>query len=206
MGGTFAKLIPRNSVVPCRTTETFSTGIGGQTKINIRVFQGERAMVADNKLLGDFTLEGIPPEPRGVPKNNVTFDIDANSIVHVSTTDQKSGKARKITIKDQGGLSEDDVFDMIEDAEEHAKDDEKERILVEKKQDYEHYVANAEARLAESHTMLPDELVSDIKSVLQTLKDDLKTNNARKMNSTFLKAKKLTEKMQEIVHDQVSQQ
>ena len=204
MGGVFAKLIPRNTVVPCRRTETFSTGVDGQTRVNIRVFQGERELVAGNKLLGDFTLEGIPPKPRGVPKINVSFEIDANSIVHVSAEDEESGKEQQITIKQHGGLSQDEIAKMIKDAEDHAQDDERLRALLERKQDYENYIINAGKQIDEHRSILSADLVDSIQKELNILQEQMKGDDERAMNKTFLRAKKLTEKMQKIIHDAVT--
>ena len=204
MGGVFARLIPRNTVVPCRRTEQFSTGVDGQTKVNIRVFQGERELVSGNKLLGDFTLEGIPPLPRGVPKINVSFEIDANSIVHVSAEDEATGKEQKITIKQHGGLSQDEIARMIADAQAHAKDDEKLRALLERKQDYENYIINARKQIDEFRHLLTEELINDINKELSTLEEQMKGDDERTMNNTFLRAKKLTEQMQKIIHDAVT--
>jgi molecular chaperone DnaK len=116
MGGIFARLIPRNSVVPCRAVETFSTAVDGQTQVQIRVFQGERELVSGNKLLGDFTLEGITPLPKGVPRISVVLEVDANAILHVKAFEKHSGKVREITITQSGGLSGEEMLRMIEEA------------------------------------------------------------------------------------------
>lgn len=205
MGGVFARLIPRNTVVPCRRAETFSTGVDGQTRVNIRVFQGERELVSGNKLLGDFTLEGIPPKPRGVPKIKVTFEIDANSIVHVSAEDEESGKEQQITIKQHGGLSQEEIAKMIKDAEVHAQEDENLRALLERKQDYDNYIFNAEKQISEHDKVLPADLVASIRKELNTLQQQMKDGeDMNKMNKTFLRAKKLTDKMRKIIHDAVT--
>ena len=109
LGGVMAKMIPRNSTIPIKKSETFSTAADNQTTVSIRVFQGEREMVGDNKLLGQFDLSGIPPSPRGVPQIEVTFDIDANGIVHVNARDKSTGREQKVTIQSSGGLSKDEI-------------------------------------------------------------------------------------------------
>jgi molecular chaperone DnaK len=123
LGGVFTRLIDRNTTVPTRKSQTFSTAEDSQQAVTIRVFQGEREMAADNKLLGQFDLMGIPPAPRGVPQIEVTFDIDANGIVNVSAKDKATGKEQQIRIQASGGLSDDDIEQMVKDAEAHAEDD-----------------------------------------------------------------------------------
>lgn len=202
MGGIFAKLIPRNTVVPCKTSETFSTAIDGQTKVNIKVYQGEREMVSGNKLLGDFTLEGIPPMPRGVPKIKVQFEIDANSIVHVSATELNSGKETEIKIKEHGGLSQDQIASMIKDAEKHHLDDVKQRLLVEKRFDMENYILNANRRCAEYQNILPKDLVDNLTKELKELQSILQTERDAVLNRKFNACKKLTDQMQKIIHEE----
>jgi molecular chaperone DnaK len=131
LGGVFTRLIDRNTTIPTRKSQVFSTAEDGQTAVTIRVFQGEREMAADNKLLGQFDLLGIPPAPRGMPQIEVTFDIDANGIVNVSAKDKATGKEQAIRIQASGGLSDADIKRMMSDAEAHAAEDKKKRELVE---------------------------------------------------------------------------
>ena len=125
LGGVFTRLIDRNTTIPTKKSQVFSTAEDGQTAVTIRVFQGEREMAADNKMLGQFDLVGIPPAPRGVPQIEVTFDIDANGIVNVSAKDKGTGKEQQIRIQASGGLSEADIEKMVKDAETHAEEDKK---------------------------------------------------------------------------------
>ena len=206
VGGIFAKLIPRNTVVPCKTSEIFSTSVDGQTKVNIKVYQGEREMVKGNKLLGDFTLEGIPPMPKGIPKIKVQFEIDANSIVHVSATELNSGKEHEIQIKQNGGLSQDQIEQMIKDAEKHHLDDVKLRLIAEKRFDMQTFISNAERRLSEYKNIIPMELANDIKKEMEELQSILPTARDAELNRKFNKVKKLTDKMQKIIHDENQKQ
>lgn len=129
LGGVFTRMIPRNTTIPTKKTQTYSTASDNQTVVSIRVFQGEREMAADNKMLGQFDLSGIPPSPRGVPQIDVTFDIDANGIVHVSAKDKGTNRDHSITIQSSGGLSESEIQDMINKAEKYKEEDKKRRVL-----------------------------------------------------------------------------
>merc|ERR1711972_1307833 len=131
LGGIFTRLIEKNTAIPTKKSEVFSTAVDNQSQVGIKVFQGEREMAADNKLLGTFDLVGIPPAPRGRPQIEVTFDIDANGIVQVSAKDKGTGKEQKIQIQTSGGLSKDDINRMQEEAEKFAEEDKKKRETVE---------------------------------------------------------------------------
>ncbi|MFO1184729.1 MAG: molecular chaperone DnaK [Bauldia sp.] len=149
LGGVFTRLIDRNTTIPTKKGQTFSTAEDGQNAVTIRVFQGEREMAADNKLLGQFDLVGIPPAPRGVPQIEVTFDIDANGIVNVSARDKGTGKEQQIRIQASGGLSEAEVQKMVRDAEQHAQEDKKRRALVDAKNQAEGLIHTTEKTLSE---------------------------------------------------------
>ncbi len=150
LGGVFTRLIDRNTTIPTKKSQTFSTAEDGQNAVTIRVSQGEREMAADNKLLGQFDLVGIPPAPRGVPQIEVTFDIDANGIVHVSAKDKATSKEQSIRIQASGGLSDSEIDRMVKDAESHAADDKKKRELVEAKNHAEALVHATEKQLSEN--------------------------------------------------------
>merc|ERR1711942_661223 len=131
LGGVFTKLINRNTTIPTKKSQVFSTAADGQTQTEIKVYQGEREMASDNKILGQFTLVGIPPAPRGVPQIEVTFDIDANGIVNVSARDKGTGREQQIVIQSSGGLSKDDIENMVKNAEKYAEEDKKKKAIVE---------------------------------------------------------------------------
>jgi molecular chaperone DnaK len=174
LGGVFTRLIERNTTIPAKKSQVFSTADDNQQAVTIRVFQGEREMAADNKLLGQFDLVGIPPAPRGVPQIEVTFDIDANGIVNVSAKDKGTGKQQQIRIQASGGLSEADIQKMVREAEAHAAEDKKRRALVEARNQAESLSHATEKSLAEHG----DKLAAADKATIETALADLKSASA----------------------------
>ncbi len=178
LGGVFTRLIDRNTTIPARKSQTFSTAEDNQQAVTIRVFQGEREMAADNKLLGQFDLMGIPSAPRGVPQIEVTFDIDANGIVNVSAKDKATGKEQQIRIQASGGLSDDDIDQMVKDAEAHADEDEKKRELVDARNQADSLIHTTEKTLSEHEDKVDAADKENIQAKVQELKDVLESEDA----------------------------
>ena len=174
LGGVFTRLIDRNTTIPTKKSQVFSTAEDGQTAVTIRVFQGEREMAADNKMLGQFDLVGIPPAPRGVPQVEVTFDIDANGIVNVSAKDKGTGKEQQIRIQASGGLSEADIEKMVKDAESHAEEDKKRKAAVEAKNHAEALIHSTEKAVAEHGSKVGEGERKAIENAIADLKEALK--------------------------------
>ncbi|SLN32965.1 molecular chaperone DnaK [Roseisalinus antarcticus] len=183
LGGVFTRLIDRNTTIPTKKSQIFSTAEDHQNAVTIRVFQGEREMASDNKMLGQFNLEDIPPAPRGMPQIEVTFDIDANGIVSVSAKDKGTGKEQNITIQASGGLSDDEIDQMVKDAEANAEADKDRRSLVEAKNQAESLIHSTEKSLEEHGDKVDPTTVEAIELAIAALKDELESENAEKIKS-----------------------
>ncbi|MDB5689769.1 MAG: chaperone protein DnaK, partial [Sphingomonas bacterium] len=170
LGGVFTRMIDRNTTIPTKKSQTYSTADDNQNAVTIRVFQGEREMAADNKMLGQFDLIGIPPAPRGVPQIEVTFDIDANGIVNVHAKDKGTGKEQQIKIQASGGLSDADIDQMVRDAEKFAEDDKKRREAAEAKNNAESLIHTTERQLQEHGDKVDAGLKTEIETAIAEAK------------------------------------
>lgn len=185
LGGVFTKLIARNTTIPVKKSEIFSTAADNQPSVEIHVLQGEREMASANKTIGVFHLDGIPQAPRGVPQIEVTFDIDANGILNVSAKDLGTGKEQKITITSSSGLSEEQIKQMVNDAEAHAEEDKKQREKVDTKNQAESVVYQTEKQLQESGDKIPVDIKSKVESGIAKLKDAIKSDDTDQMKSAL---------------------
>ena len=199
LGGVMTKMIQKNTTIPTKFSQIFSTAEDNQPAVTIKVYQGEREMAAGNKALGEFNLEGIPASPRGMPQIEVTFDIDANGILHVSAKDKATGKENKITIKANSGLSEDEIQRMIKDAEVNAAEDHKVRELTEARNQGDALVHTTKKSMEEYGDKLDapakESIESAIKDLEESLKGDDKADIDSKMSALSAAAQKLGEKM-----------
>ncbi len=199
LGGVFTRMIDRNTTIPTKRSQVFSTADDNQSAVTIRVFQGEREMAADNKMLGQFDLVGIPPAPRGVPQIEVTFDIDANGIVNVSAKDKGTGKEQQIRIQASGGLSDDDIDKMVKEAESFAEEDKKRRAGAEAKNNAESLIHSTERQLAEHGDKVDPAVKSEIENALAEAKQAVESGDVDQMtektNALTQSAMKLGEAM-----------
>ena len=177
LGGVFTRIINRNTTIPTKKSQIFSTAADNQTSVTIKVFQGEREMAADNKVLGSFDLSGIPMAPRGIPQIEVTFDIDANGIVHVTASDKATNKVMSITIRSSGGLSESQIQEMLKQAEKMKQEDQKKKEMIEMKNESESLIYNTEKQLKENDAKIPQDVKDKVRTDINALNEALSSNN-----------------------------
>ncbi len=205
LGGVFTRMIDRNTTIPTKKSQTYSTADDNQQAVTIRVFQGEREMAADNKMLGQFDLVGIPPAPRGVPQIEVTFDIDANGIVNVSAKDKGTGKEQQIRIQASGGLSDADIDQMVRDAENFAEEDKKRRAAAEAKNNAESLVHTTERQLAENGDKVDEALKGEIQTAIDETKAAIEGGDADAMNEKSQALAQVAMKLGQAIYEKQQQ-
>jgi molecular chaperone DnaK len=202
LGGVMTRLIERNTTIPTRKSEIFTTAADSQTSVEIHVLQGEREMARDNRTLGKFHLVGIPPAPRGVPQIEVTFDIDANGIVNVSAKDLATGKEQAITITASSGLGKDDIDKMVKDAERYADEDKKRRADIETRNQADSMIYNTEKMLNENREKIPVSDIKPIEDALADAKEALKSEDMDRIRRSMDTLTKASHRLAEVMYKQ----
>ncbi|KAK9007774.1 hypothetical protein V6N11_074692 [Hibiscus sabdariffa] len=197
LGGVFTRLINRNTTIPTKKSQVFSTAADNQTQVGIKVLQGEREMASDNKILGEFDLVGIPPAPRGMPQIEVTFDIDANGIVTVSAKDKATGKEQQITIRSSGGLSDDEIEKMVQEAELHAQKDQQRKALIDTKNNADTTIYSVEKSLNEYREKIPSEIAKAIEDAVADLRKAMEGEDVDEIKAKIDAANKAVSKIGE---------
>jgi len=205
LGGVFTKLIERNTTIPTRKSEVFSTASDNQPSVEIKVYQGERAMAHDNRLLGVFQLGNIPPAPRGIPQVEVTFDIDANGILNVTAKDRATNNEQKITITSSSGLAKDEVEKMARDAEGHAAEDRKQRDTIEARNRADAMVYNVEKTLKEHRSKVGEAEAKEIEAALEETKKAMADNDPARINSATDRLTTASHKLAEAMYKTAGQ-
>jgi molecular chaperone DnaK len=200
LGGVYTKLIERNTTIPTRKSEIFSTASDSQTSVEIKVYQGERSMAADNRLLGVFQLIGLPPAPRGIPQVEVTFDIDANGILNVSAKDKATSKEQKITITSSSGLSSEEVDKIAQDAEKHAAEDRVRQQEVETRNRADAMIYSTEKTLQEHRDKISDEDAKAIEAAIEKTKQAIQASNLDEMNKAVEELTTASHKLAEAMY------
>ena len=201
LGGVFTRMIDRNTTIPTKKSQIYSTAEDNQNAVTIRVFQGEREMAADNKMLGQFDLVGIPPAPRGVPQIEVTFDIDANGIVNVSAKDKGTGKEQQIRIQASGGLSDADIEQMVREAEQFAEEDKKRRAAAEAKNNAESLIHTTERQLAEHGDKVAADVKAEIEAAIAEAKTAVESGDADEMTAEDRGARQVAMKLGQAIYE-----
>jgi molecular chaperone DnaK len=206
LGGVMTKMIERNSTIPVKKTEVFSTAANNQTTVDIHVLQGEREMAADNKSIGRFQLTGIPPAPRGIPQIEVTFDINADGILNVTAKDKATSKEQKIIIQPTSGLDESEIDRMVKEAQSHASEDRAKRELIDLRNQADQIAFQTEQQLEEHKDKIPEGDIEEIRRALEELKEAAKTDDKQRMKKAIDTHNAVWQKAAQAMYQSASQQ